>query len=145
MRVLVGCDHAGVPLRAAVEEAALALGHEVERLGAVSVDSPVDYPDVAHEAAARVVSGEASFGILVCGSGVGMAIAANRHRGVRAVVCSEPYSARMARAHNDANMLCFGARVVGSGVARTLVEVFLTTSFEGGRHVRRVEKIDRPE
>jgi ribose 5-phosphate isomerase B len=92
--------------------------------------------------ASRIAGGEAELGILVCGSGVGMSIAANRHRGVRAVVCSESYSAAMSRLHNDANVLCFGARVIGPGVARQLVEAFVQSPFEGGRHARRVEKIE---
>jgi len=142
MRIAVGCDHAGFPLKAEVLEALRALGHEALDLGATDATTSVDYPDFAHQAAMRVTSGDVSLGILVCGSGIGMSIAANRHRGVRAVVCSEAYSARMSRLHNDANVLCFGARVVGPGVARALVEAFVSTEFEGGRHARRVAKIE---
>lgn len=142
MKIAVGCDHAGFPLKEEVLDAIRALGHEPLDLGATDAVTSVDYPDFAHAVASRIVAGEAPLGILVCGSGVGMSIAANRHRGVRALVCSEAYSARMSRLHNDANVLCFGARVVGPGVARLLVETFLTTEFEGGRHARRVAKIE---
>ncbi len=142
MKVAFGCDHAGFPLKA---EALAALGDrglEVLDLGTGSAEVSVDYPDFAHAVASRLTSGEVSLGVLVCGSGVGMSMAANRHLGVRAVVCSEPYSARMARLHNDANVLCFGARVVGPGLARALIDAFLDASFEGGRHARRVARIE---
>jgi ribose 5-phosphate isomerase B len=142
MKIAFGCDHAGFPLKAEVLEALASMGHEVIDLGASSATQSVDYPDFAHEVATRVASGEVTLGVLVCGSGIGMSIAANRHRGVRAVVCSEAYSATMSRLHNDANVLCFGARVVGPGVARALLEAFVTTSFEGGRHQKRVSKIE---
>lgn len=142
MKIAFGCDHAGYPLRGEVLAALAAGGHEVLDLGARSATESVDYPDFAHAVAGALSRGEAELGILVCGSGVGMSIAANRHRGIRAVVCSEAYSARMSRLHNDANVLCFGARVVGPDVARSLVETFVGTSFEGGRHARRVAKIE---
>ena len=142
MKVAFGCDHAGFPLKAEVLEALAARGHDVIDLGATDATRSVDYPDFAHEVAGRVARGEAALGVLVCGSGVGMSIAANRHAGVRAVVCSEAYTATMARLHNDANVLCFGARVVGPGVARQLVDAFFSTEFEGGRHARRVAKIE---
>jgi ribose 5-phosphate isomerase B len=143
MKIAFGCDHAGFPLQAEVLDTLRAAGHEVIDLGARSATESVDYPDFAHAVAAQITAGEVALGILVCGSGVGMSMAANRHPGVRAVVCSEAYSARMARLHNDANVLCFGARVVGPGVARALVEAFVGTAFEGGRHARRVAKIER--
>lgn len=142
MRIAIGCDHAGFALKAEALDAVRACGHEALDLGAESASESVDYPDFAHSVSALVARGEAGMGILICGSGVGMSIAANRHPGVRAVVCSEAYSARMARLHNDANVLCFGARVIGPGVARSLVETFLGTEFEGGRHARRVAKIE---
>jgi ribose 5-phosphate isomerase B len=142
VKIAFGCDHAGYPLRAEVLAALAAGGHEALDLGARSATESVDYPDFAHSVAGAIARGEAELGILVCGSGVGMSIAANRHRGIRAVVCSEAYSARMSRLHNDANVLCFGARVVGPDVARSLVETFVGTSFEGGRHARRVAKIE---
>lgn len=142
MKIAFGCDHAGFPLKAELLEALTASGHEVIDLGATSATQSVDYPDFAHEVAKRVASREVELGVLVCGSGIGMSIAANRHRGVRAVVCSEAYSATMSRLHNDANVLCFGARVVGPGVAHALIDAFLATSFEGGRHQKRVSKIE---
>jgi ribose 5-phosphate isomerase B len=142
MKIVFGCDHAGFPLRGEVLGAIAHLGHEVLDVGAANAADSVDYPDFAHVVASRIAGGEAELGILVCGSGVGMSIAANRHRGVRAVVCSESYSAAMSRRHNDANVLCFGARVIGPGVARQLVEAFVQSPFEGGRHARRVEKIE---
>lgn len=129
-------------MKAEVLDALRSLGHDVEDLGATDATTSVDYPDFAHVVATRIASGVADVGVLVCGSGVGMSIAANRHAGVRAVVCSEAYSAKMSRLHNDANVLCFGARVVGPGVARALLEAFCGTSFEGGRHARRVAKIE---
>jgi ribose 5-phosphate isomerase B len=143
VKIALGCDHAGFLLKAEVLDAVRTAGHEPIDLGTTSATDSVDYPDFAHAVARLIVEGKAALGILVCGSGVGMSIAANRHPGVRAVVCSEPYSARMARMHNEANVLCFGARVVGPGVARELVETFLASAFEGGRHARRVAKIER--
>lgn len=142
MKIAFGCDHAGFPLKAEVLAALAAGGHEVVDLGAKDAVTSVDYPDFAHAVARRLASGEVELGVLVCGSGVGMSIAANRHRGVRAVVCSEAYTATMSRLHNDANVLCFGARVVGPGVARELLDAFVSTRFEGGRHEKRVAKIE---
>lgn len=116
-------------------------GHEVEDLGTNAPDS-VDYPDYGHRVAQGVADGQAPLGLLVCGSGVGMCITANKHQGVRAVVCSEPYSAKMSRLHNDANVLCLGARVVGQDLAKDILGAFLAAEFEGGRHARRVGKIE---
>ena len=140
-RIVVGADHAGLPLKAALVEALGARGWAAQDLGTHSAHA-VDYPDFAHAVAARVASGDVAFGLLVCGTGVGMSLAASKHPGVRAVACSETYSAAMARAHNDANVLCVGARVVGVGLAEAILDAFLTTPFEGGRHARRVEKIE---
>ena len=139
--IALACDHAGLPLKVEIAALLAELGRTVEDLG-VSEPTSVDYPDYAHRVAERVLSKAHRFGILVCGSGVGMSIAANRHAGIRAVVCSEPYSAAMARRHNDANVLCLGARVVGPGLGREIVEAFLAVEFEGGRHQRRVDKIE---
>ena len=116
------------------------LGHETHDLGTSSEES-VDYPDFAASVAQAVTSGEADMGVLVCGTGLGMAIVANKIRGARAVSCTDSYSATMARAHNDANVLTLGSRVIGDGVAREIVRRFLDTEFEGGRHSRRLEKI----
>jgi len=115
--------------------------HDVVDMGTDSKES-VDYPDIAKLVAHAVVRGEAERGILICGTGIGMAMAAGKVKGIRAARCSEPYSAEMSRRHNDANVLCFGARVIGSGMAEKIVEKWLSTPFDGGRHVRRVEKIE---
>lgn len=139
--IAVGSDHAGLNLKRAVVKALGERGHEVLDLGTDSAES-VDYPDFAHAVAAKVVSGDAPLGVLICGSGIGMSLSANRHAGVRAVVCSDTFSARMARMHNDANVLCMGERVVGEGLALDILDAFLGASFEGGRHARRVGKIE---
>ncbi|MCZ7583223.1 MAG: ribose 5-phosphate isomerase B [Deltaproteobacteria bacterium] len=141
MKIAVGNDHAGLPLMKTLKEYLRARGHELVDHGTDSEDS-VDYPDYAHEVAASVSSGKADLGLLVCGTGIGMSIAANRHPGVRAALCADGYMARMARMHNFANVLCMGARVLGPGVAMEILDVFLHTPFEGGRHERRVEKLE---
>jgi len=115
--------------------------HDVVDMGTNSTQS-VDYPDIAKLVAHAVVRGEAERGILICGTGIGMAMVAGKVKGIRAARCSESYSAEMSRRHNDANVLCFGARVIGSGMAEKIVEKWLSTPFDGGRHVRRVEKIE---
>jgi ribose 5-phosphate isomerase B len=140
-RIVVGADHAGYELKTALVEALEKRGYEVRDVGTDSAES-VDYPDFAHQVGEAVSSGDYPLGLLVCGSGVGMSMTANKHEGVRAVVCSEPYSAAMARCHNDANVLCLGARVVGRGLAESILDVFLHSEFEGGRHARRVGKIE---
>lgn len=140
-RIIVGADHAGYELKQHLAEALERRGWEVEDVGTDSAAS-VDYPDFAHRVAKTVSAGEVPLGLLICGSGVGMSITANKHDGVRAVVCSEPYSAAMARCHNDANVLCLGARVVGRGLAESILDVFVHSEFEGGRHARRVSKIE---
>ena len=137
----MGADHAGFPLKEELRHALIEWGFRVEDIGDYD-EASADYPDQAHEAARGIESGRFGVGILVCGSGIGMSIAANRHRGVRAAACSETFSARMARKHNDANVLCIGARVVGPGLARDIVRAFLDAGFEGGRHERRVKKIE---
>lgn len=142
--IVVACDHAGLPLKEEVLAALGELGRDFEDIGTHDSAS-VDYPDYAHRAVRLVTDGKHALAILICGSGVGMSMAANKHAGARAVVCSEPYSAAMARRHNDANVLCFGARVVGPGLAREIVEAFLGQEFEGGRHSRRVDKIEQCE
>lgn len=141
MRLVLAADHAGIELKAELVSWLEEQGHEVEDLGPQTHDS-VDYPDYAHRVAAQVAEGSADRGILICGTGVGMAMTANRHRGVRAVCTTDVFSARMARAHNDANVLCLGARVVGGGLAQALVATFLDGSFDGGRHQQRVSKIE---
>jgi ribose 5-phosphate isomerase B len=138
--IAAGSDHAGFHLRVEAVKAAREAGAEVDDLGPVAGES-VDYPDYAKRVGEAVVSGRARLGILVCGTGIGMSIAANKLAGVRAAVCRTEYEARMARAHNDANVLCLGERVTGVGVAAAIVKAFLETSFEGGRHGRRVDLI----
>ena len=139
--IVIASDHAGVELKAALLEAIRVAGREARDLGPVDTTS-VDYPDFAHLVADAVASGEAAMGVLICGTGIGMSLSANRHRGVRAALCHDAFTAEMARRHNDANVLCVGARVIGGGVAEQVVEVFLSTSFEGGRHQRRVDLIE---
>jgi ribose 5-phosphate isomerase B len=139
-RVIAGSDHAGLLLRAEAVRVAKAAGLEVEDLGPFSGDS-VDYPDYARAVAEAVAAGKARLGILVCGTGIGMSIAANKVRGVRAAHCTTEFEARMARAHNDANVLCLGERVIGIGLGGAVVKAFLEGSFEGGRHERRVQKV----
>jgi ribose 5-phosphate isomerase B len=124
-----------------VVKAAKAKGFEVEDLGPHAADS-VDYPDFAARVAQAVAGGQARFGVLVCGTGIGMSMAANKVPGVRAALCHTEFEARATRSHNDANVLCLGERVTGGGLGASIVEVFLTTPFEGGRHARRVEKLN---
>jgi ribose 5-phosphate isomerase B len=138
--LVAASDHAGRALRAVAVEAARARGAQVEDLGPFTADS-VDYPDFAVRVGEALAAGRARFGLLVCGTGIGMSIAANKLPGVRAALCRTEYEARMARAHNDANVLCLGERVTGAGLAAAIVDTFLATPFEGGRHARRVEKL----
>lgn len=142
MLIAIASDHAGFELKEQLEAALVARSITVEDLGTHDAAS-TDYPDYAHRVADGVASGKWERGILVCGTGVGMAISANRHKGVRAVVCSEPYTARLSRQHNDSNVLCMGARVVGPGMALDILDAWLGASFEGGRHAGRVAKIER--
>jgi len=139
-RIVFGSDHAGMSLRAEAVRVAAAAGYEVEDLGPFSTDS-VDYPDFAARVGQAVVEGRARLGVLVCGTGIGMSIAANKVKGVRAAHCTTEYEARMARAHNDANVLCMGERVIGLGLGGAVTAAFLAQPFEGGRHQRRVDKI----
>jgi ribose 5-phosphate isomerase B len=144
MRLAVGCDHGGLRLKRAVVDHLRALGHEVDDVGTFS-DASCDYPDLALQVATRVLDGRADRGVLVCGTGIGMSIAANKVRGVRAAVVSEPFSARMAAEHNDARVLCLGERTTGEGLALLCVEAWLGAAFAGGRHARRVEGISAIE
>lgn len=140
MMIAAGSDHAGFELKNALVEFLRKAGHDVLDLGSESRDS-VDYPDYARKVADEVVGGRAERGLLVCGTGIGMSIAANRVLGIRAAVVADLFQVRMARRHNDANVLCLGARVTGPGAAEAMVEEFLATPFEAGRHQRRVEKM----
>ena len=142
--VLIASDHAGVAVKSEVSDHLRALGHDVRDLGPSSTTS-VDYPEFAHRLATAVVDGEGDWGILVCGTGIGMSIAANKVAGVRAALANDPFSARMAREHNDANVLVFGARVIGPEVIKQVVTTFAEAGFtpgDDGRHARRVGKIE---
>jgi len=140
MKIAVGADHAGFEWKNCIAEHLTAAGHEVLNLG---TDSPasVDYPDYALAVAKKVVSGEAALGVLVCGTGIGVQLAANKVHGVRAAVGNTEFEARLAREHNNANILCIGARVVDQQTALRNVDVWLTTEFAGGRHQERIDKI----
>jgi ribose 5-phosphate isomerase B len=137
----IAADHAGFALKERLKQELAALGYEPLDLGTYSADS-ADYPDYAHPVAARVESGEASRGVLLCGTGLGMAYAANRHPGVRAAVAWNPEIARLSRAHNDANVLVLPARFVTEGEGVEILRAWLAEPFEGGRHERRVRKIE---
>ncbi len=139
-RIVTGSDHAGLALRAEAVKVAREAGFEVEDLGPFSGES-VDYPDYARQVGEAVAGGRARLGVLVCGTGIGMSITANKVAGVRAAHCTTEFEARMARAHNDANVLCIGERVVGLGLGGAIVKAFLEAAFEGGRHERRVQKM----
>lgn len=138
--IAIAADHAGYDLKALLVPELKSLGFEVLDLGTDSRES-VDYPDFAEALAGAIERGQVKRGVLVCGTGLGIAIAANRHRAVRAGVCHDATTARLARQHNDANVLALGARVVGSEVAKDCLRAFLATEFEGGRHARRVAKL----
>ena len=140
MKIALGNDHAAVEMKFFVKKYLEEKGCEVLNLGTDTNDS-VDYPDYGAAVGRAVTGGEADLGIVICGSGVGISIAANKVKGVRAVCCSEPYSARMSREHNNANVLCFGARVIGPEMAKMIIDEFLSAEFQGGRHEKRVNKI----
>ena len=137
MNVAVGCDHGGFTLKREIVRYRLGAGHEVNDVGCPSEES-VDYPEFAERVCAAVLGGQSARGILICGTGIGMAMAANRHRQIRAALCHEPFSARMSREHNDANVLCLGGRVLGPSLALEIVRVWMETGFAGGRHLRRI-------
>jgi ribose 5-phosphate isomerase B len=141
MRVLFASDHAGLELKRLLVEFARERGVDAVDLGPDS-GGAVDYPTFAHDLARRVAAGEATRGVLVCATGIGMAMVANRHRGVRAALCHDAFTAEMARRHNDANVLCVGGRTTGPGVAVQILDLFLSTPFDGGRHERRVSAIE---
>jgi len=141
VKILMASDHAGFELKELLAERARESGHEVVDLGPPTED-PVDYPDFAHDLARRISAGEAESGVLICGTGIGMAIAANRHPGVRAALCHDAFTAELARRHNNANVLCMGGRTTGSGVAIQMLDIFLATPFDGGRHALRVQKVE---
>ena len=141
MKIAIGCDHAGFPLKETVAAVVRRLGHEVEDCGTFSCER-ADYPDYADKVAQQVASGRAERGILICGSGVGVCVAANKTKGIRACVCHDAYSARQAVEHDALNVLCLGARIIGTAVAENLTEHFLMASFlTGSRHEGRLNKV----
>jgi ribose 5-phosphate isomerase B len=145
MRVAIGADHAGFEMKRDLAGYVAQQGHEVTDLGTHS-PAPVDYPDTAEAVATAVRNGQADRGLLVCGSGAGVAVAASKFPGIRAAVCHDTYTARQAVEHDDVNVLCLGARVIGPALARALVDTFLAASFSGDeRHMRRLAKIDAIE
>ena len=141
MRIAIGSDHAGFSLRRAIEQKLRSMGHEVLDCGCDNEES-CDYPEFGAAVGRKVASGECDRGIVVCGTGLGIAMAANKIKGIRAAVVHDAFTARMSREHNDANVLALGARVLDPDFALELVDLWLTTDFEGGRHARRVGKID---
>jgi ribose 5-phosphate isomerase B len=141
MKYFIGADHAGIDFKTLVRELFANSGHEVIDMGPFTKDR-VDYPDFAAKVCEQVLANENSKGILICGSGIGMSMAANKFDGIRAALCHNEYSAVMARKHNDANVLCLGERVSGTGIVEAIVHAWNANSFEGGRHTRRVEKIN---
>lgn len=138
MKIVIGCDHAGFNIKEAVKKHIEELGHDVTDVGTYSSDS-CHYPVYASAACKKILDGECELGILICGTGIGMSMAANKHNGIRAACCSDVFSARLTREHNNANVLCFGERVVGIGTALDLVDAFLGASYlNNGNHVTRV-------
>jgi len=140
MRIAVGTDHRGYQIRSKVIELVERLGHEVEDVGTFSSEA-VDYPDIAAQVSRKVSQGEADRGILVCGTGLGMCIAANKVRGIRAAACHDDLTAEMSRRHSDANVLCLSADLLGERLINRMIELWLSTPFEGGRHAQRIEKM----
>ena len=141
MKIAIGADHAGVNCKNQIAEMLLGLGHEVEDMGTAD-ETPVDYPDFAAKVAGAVAEGRAERGILVCGTGIGMSMSANRIRHVRAALCVDEKAAEISRRHNDANVLCLGGRTQSLDDVSRIVNVWLETPFDGGRHAQRVAKID---
>ena len=140
MKIAIAADHGGFELKDLMVEYIKSLGNEVMDLGTNSADS-VDYPDYAKKVCEEIQQGNSDLGILICGTGIGMSLAANKFEGIRAACVSDVYSAKMSRNHNNANVLCIGARVIGDEVAKLIIKTFLENEFEAGRHQRRVDKI----
>ena len=141
--IAIGCDHGGFELKCVVMNHLL--NKKIEYVDCGCEGERCDYPDIAEAVCEKVTSGECELAILICGTGIGMSIAANKIKGIRAAVCSDWYSAKYTRLHNNANVLCLGGRVLGAGLALELVDVFLETEFEGGRHSDRIDKITKLE
>ena len=140
MKIAIGCDHGGLVHKDAIVAHLKERGFEVKDSG-IYENHSVDYPDIAVKVCADITSGECERGILVCGTGIGMSLAANKVKGIRAAAVSEHFSAKYTRLHNDSNVLCLGGRVIGIGTALELVDLFVDTEFEGGRHENRVNKV----
>ena len=143
MRIAIASDHAAIDLKAELRDYLISLGHEVADLGPETADR-VDYPDFGYKLAGVVADGTAQFGVALCGSGIGISIAVNRHPALRCALVSEPLSAALAREHNDANAIALGARLTGVDMAKACLDAFLSTEFGGGRHTGRVEKLTHP-
>ncbi len=141
MRLAIGCDHGGYRLKEELKETLQNVGVEFEDLG-IFDETSCDYPVIAKKLCQAITNGEFSRGILICGTGIGVSIVANRHKGIRAALCNDVFSAVMSREHNDANVLCLGARVIGFGTADMIVRQWLKTDFANGRHQRRLDMID---
>jgi ribose 5-phosphate isomerase B len=144
MKIVIGSDHRGVEIKRRLLPILRSMGHEVVDVGADGAES-VDYPDYANEVATRVSRAEVERGLLICGTGIGMSMAANKVRGIRAAPCQDVLTAEMSRRHNDANVLCLSADLVGEDQMLQMIRIFLETAFDGGRHARRIEKIARIE
>lgn len=144
MKIAIGSDHTATELKKEIIDHLTALGHKMVDMGPNNTDR-THYPIYASKVANAILNKEVDEGVLICGTGVGMSIAANKHKGIRAVVCSEPYSARLSKMHNDSQIVCFGARVIGTETAKDIVEAFFNATYEGGRHQERVDIISQIE
>lgn len=144
MKIAIGCDHGGFEHKNAVAQHLKDRGFEVIDCG-IYENKSVDYPDIAVRVCEQITSNNCNLGVLICGTGIGMSLAANKVKGIRAACCSEHYSARYTRLHNNSNILCIGGRVIGIGTALELVDIFVDTEFEGGRHQKRIDKITEIE
>lgn len=144
MKIAIGCDHGGLEHKNAIKQHLIERGFEVTDFGTNTTDS-VDYPKIAFKVSESIVNKDCELGILVCGTGIGMSIAANKVKGIRAAACSEHFSAKYTRLHNNSNILCLGGRVIGVGTALELADIFVDTEFEGGRHQRRIDLISEIE
>ena len=140
MKVALGCDHGGFALKEHILDLLRELGHEVADFGTMNGES-VDYPEIAAAVCEPVAAGECQRGVLICGTGIGISMAANRNSAIRAALCTESFSARMSREHNDANVLCLGGRTIGPGLAEDIVRVWMAAEFAGGRHLRRIQMV----
>lgn len=140
MRLILAAEHAGAHLRMHIAEQLEGNGHSVLEVGAMD-ETPVDYPPIIREASTKLIDEEFELGIFICGTGIGVSLAASKVPGIYPALCTNEYMARMSRAHNDANVLCMGSRVIGYSLAESIVKAFITTPFDGGRHARRVNQI----